>query len=172
MASIENRSRYQVWVKNRDDLTKTFAHNSKCKAEEYFQGLAAQKLKPKLSRLNDNYIIRVRKQGLDDHVLYANSLKEAELVKSKLKVEHSQGLLIDYSQAQNMTFADLLIRYLRDEAPRNKSFEIEAYQINAMLEDAGLPRQSVPEIVAAHRNPCDKVKAMKFRKETGTRVPT
>jgi hypothetical protein len=44
MASIENRSRYQVLVKNRDDLTKTFAHSSKTKAEEYCQSLAAQKL--------------------------------------------------------------------------------------------------------------------------------
>jgi len=170
MASIENRSRYQVSVKNRDDLTKTFAHSSKSKAEEYCQSLEAQKLKPRLSRLDDNYIIRVRTRGRDDQVLYANSLKEAELVKAKLKVEHSQGLFIDYSKAQNTTLADLLIRYLREEAPRNKSFEVEAYKINAMLEDAGLPRQSVATIVATHPNPCGKVKNMKVRKETGARV--
>lgn len=170
MASIENRSRYQVSVKNRDDLTKTFAHSSKTKAEEYCQSLAQQKLKPKLSRLDDNYIVRVRTRGRDDQVLNANSLKDAELVKAKLKVEHSQGLFIDYSKAQNTSLADLLIRYLWDEAPRNKSFEVEAYKINAMLEDAGLPRQSVREIVAAHKNPCDKVKKMEFRKETGIKV--
>ena len=170
MASIENRSRYQVSVKNRDDLTKTFSHSSKSKAEEYLRSLAAQKLKPKLSRLDDNYIIRVRKNGLDEQVLYATSLKEAELVKAKLKVEHSQGLFIDYSKAQNTTFADLLIRYLREETPRNKSFEVESYKINAMLEDAGLPRQSIASIVAAHPNPCDEVRAMRIRKETGTKA--
>ncbi len=170
MASIENRSRFQVSVKNRDDLTKTFAHNSRDKAEEYCQGLQAKKLKPKLSRLDDNYIIRIRQQGMDEQVLYANSLKEAELVKAKLKVEHSQGLFIDYSTAQNTTLADLLIRYLWEVAPRNKSFEIDAYKINAMLEDAGLARQSIADIIAAHPNPCDKVKAMTVRKETGKRV--
>mgnify|MGYP001604868224 CR=1 FL=1 len=170
MASIENRSRYQVSVKNRDDLTKTFAHSSKSKAKEYCHSLEAQKLKPKLSRLDDNYIIRIRTRGRDDQVLYANSMKGAELVKAKLKVEHSQGLFIDYSKAQSTTLADLLIRYLWEEAPRNKSFEVEAYKINAMLEDAGLPRQSVAEIVAKHKNPCDKVKNMKSRKENGTRV--
>jgi hypothetical protein len=57
MASIENRSRYQVSVENRDDLTKTFAHSSKLKAEEYLQTLATQKLKPRLSRWDDNFII-------------------------------------------------------------------------------------------------------------------
>ena len=29
MASIENRSHYQVSVKHRDDLTQTFAHSAK-----------------------------------------------------------------------------------------------------------------------------------------------
>lgn len=172
MASIENRSRYQVSVKNREDLTKTFAHSSKSKAEEYCQSLELQKLKPKLSRLDDNYIIRIRTRtpGRDDQVLYAKSLKDAELVKAKLKVEHSQGLFIDYSKAQSTTLADLLIRYLWEEAPRNKSFEVEAYKINAMLEDAGLPRQPIADIIAKHTNPCDKVRNMKPRKATGTRV--
>jgi hypothetical protein len=44
MASIENRSHYQVTVKNREDLTKTFAHNSRSKAEQYCQSLDSQPL--------------------------------------------------------------------------------------------------------------------------------
>lgn len=103
-------------------------------------------------------------------MLYANSLKQAQLVRAKLRVEHGQGLFIDYSKAQNITLAELVIRYLREEAPRNKSFEIDAYKINAMLEDAGLQRQSITEIVASHPNPCAKVKAMKIRKETGKKM--
>ena len=170
MASIENRSHFQVTVKNRDDLTKSFAHNSRDKAEHYCQSLEAQKLKPKLSRLNNHYIIRIRKKGVSEQVLYANTLKEAELVKSKLLVEHSQGLFIDYAKAQNTTLAALMKRYLWEESPRNKSFEVEAYKINAMLEDAGLPRQSIAEIVASHPNPSDKVKNMKIRTETGKQV--
>lgn len=170
MASIENRSHYQVSVKNRDDLTKTFPHDKQKKAEAYCQSLLVQKFKPKLILLDDHYMVRIRKKGHEDQVLYANSLKEAELVKAKLRVEHSQGLFIDYSKAQNTTLADLMIRYLREEAPRNKSFEIDAYKINAMLEDAGLQRQSIMEIVASHPNPCAKVKAAKIRKETGKKM--
>ncbi|MDN2699159.1 site-specific integrase [Janthinobacterium sp. SUN073] len=170
MASIENRSHYQVSVKNRDDLTKTFPHDKQKNAEAYCQSLRVQKFKPKLILLDDHYMVRIRKKGHEDQVLYANSLKEAELVRAKLKVEHSQGLFVDYSKAQNTTLAELMIRYLREEAPRNKSFEIDAYKINAMLEDAGLQRQSIAEIVASHPNPCAKVKAMKIRKETGKKM--
>lgn len=170
MASIENRSHYQVSVKNRDDLTKTFPHDKQKNAEAYLQSLRVQKFKPKLILLDDHYMVRIRKKGHEDQVLYANSLKEAELVRAKLRVEHSQGLFVDYSKAHNTTLAELMIRYLREEAPRNKSFEIDAYKINAMLEDAGLQRQSITEIVTNHPNVCAKVKAMKIRKESGKKM--
>lgn len=170
MASIENRSHYQVLVKNRDDLTKTFPHDKQKNAKAYLQSLRVQKFKPKLILLDDRYMIRIRKKGLVEQTLYASSLKEAELVRAKLQVEHSQGILIDYSKGQNTTLAELMIRYLHEEAPRNKSFEIDAYKINAMLEDAGLQRQSIAEIVASHPNPCAKVKAMRIRKETGKKM--
>jgi len=58
-------------------------------------------------------------------VLKATSLEEAKLIKSTLEVEHKQGLLIDYAKGQNTTMAALMIRYLREETPRNKSFEID-----------------------------------------------
>ena len=170
MASIENRSHYQVAVKNRDDLTKAFPHNQVKKAEAYCQLLQSQKFKPKLSRLDDHFIVRVREKGVAEQVLHADSLEQAEQIKMTLKVEHGQGLFRDYSKGQNTTLAQAMIRYLWEVAPRNKSFEVEAYKINAMLEDAGLPRQSIAEIVSSHPNPCDKVKGMKIRKENGKKM--
>ncbi|XLZ72871.1 site-specific integrase [Massilia sp. SR12] len=170
MASIENRSHHQVTVKNRDDLTKTFPHNQMKKAEAYCQLLLAEKFKPKLSRLDNHFIVRVREKGVAEQVLHADSLEHAKQIKMTLTVEHGQGLFRDYSKGQNTTLAQAMIRYLREVAPRNKSFEVEAYKINSMLEDAGLPRQSIAEIVASHPNPCDKVKGMKIRKETGKKM--
>jgi integrase len=170
MASIENRSHYQVTVKNRDDLTKTFPHNKVEKAEAYCQLLLSQKFKPKLSRLDDHFIVRVREKGIAEQVLHADSLEQAEQIKMTLKVEHGKGMFRDYSKGQNTTLAQAMIRYLWEVAPGNKSFEVEAYKINAMLEDAGLPRQSIAEIVASHPNPCDKVKEMKIRKENGKKM--
>lgn len=49
MASIENRSRIQVTVKNRDDLTKDFARNADKAIQGYVQELRTQGLKPRLT---------------------------------------------------------------------------------------------------------------------------
>lgn len=170
MASIENRSHYQVTVKNRDDLTQTFAHNARKKAEAYLRSLEAQKLKPKLSRLDNYYAVRDRSVSRPEQTLYARSKAEAEQIKARLESEHQHSLFINYAQGYKTTLADLLIRYLREEAPRHKSFEVEAYKINALLEDAGLERQDLAAIVAAHPNPHPKVAGMHVRKPTGARV--
>lgn len=170
MASIENRSHYEVSVKHRDDLTQTFAYNAKKKAEEYCRSLSAQKLKPKLARLDNYYVVRDRSVSRPEQTLYAHSKAEAETIKARLESEHKQGLFIDYAQGYKHTLADLLVRYLREEAPRHKSFEVEAYKINALLEDAGLARQDLAEIVAQHPNPHPKVAGMKLRKATGARM--
>jgi integrase len=170
MASIENCSHYQVTVKNRTDLTKTFAHNAQNKAEAYRLSLSAQKLKPKLARLDNYYAIRDRSVSRPEQTLYARSKADAEHIKARLESEHQQSLFINYAQAYMTTLADLLIRYLREEAPRHKSFEVEAYKINAQLEDAGLERQDLAAIVVAHPNPHPKVASMRVRKPTGTCV--
>jgi integrase len=170
VASIENRSHFLVTVKNRDDLTKTFPHNRSKVAEAYSRSLESQKLKPKLVRMDDQYAIRDRSISRAGQTLTAKSKAEAELIKSQLENEQKRHIFIDYAQGYKTTFADLLIRYLREEAPRVKSFEVIGYKINAMLEDAGLERQDLAQIVAAHPNPHARVKEMSFRKPTGQRM--
>ncbi|AJX16502.1 site-specific integrase [Burkholderia ubonensis] len=170
MASIENRSHYEVSVKHRDDLTQTFAHNAKKKAEEYCRSLTAQGFKPKLGRLDNYYIVRDRSVSRKEQTLRAGSQAEAESIKNKLEDEQQRSLFIDYARAYQTTLADLLIRYLREEAPRHKSFEVEGYKINALLEDAGFERQDLAKILAAHPNPHPKVASMKIRKPTGARM--
>ena len=46
MASIENRSTFDVKVRNRDDLTRTFAVNRQKELKAYLAELRAQGLKP------------------------------------------------------------------------------------------------------------------------------
>ena len=60
MASIENRSRFKVAVQNRDDLTLTFAHSAVAAVKAYIEELKANGFKPKVSRLNDSFAVRVR----------------------------------------------------------------------------------------------------------------
>ncbi|WP_346380655.1 site-specific integrase [Acidithiobacillus sp.] len=170
MASIENRSRIQVTVKHRDDLTQTFAYNAHQAIRDCLQSLRSQGLKPRLASLDDYYLVRTRSVAHKNQVLIAYSETEAIETKQRLESEHRRGLFIDYTSGQQATLADLLVRYLREEAPRHKSFEVEGYKINALLEDAGLPRQDLAEIVAAHPNPHPRVAGMKFRRPTGIRV--
>jgi integrase len=170
MASIENRSHYQVTVKHRDDLTQTFAHSAKKNAEAYCQSLKDQRLKPKLSRLDNYFVVRTRSVSNRNQTLVACSEVEAIEIKQRLESEQRHGLFINYAQAQTTTLADLLIRYLREEVPRHRSFEVEAYKINGWLEDAGLERQDIREIVANHPNPHPKVAEAKLRKPTGARM--
>jgi integrase len=170
MASIENRSRIQVTVKNRDDLTKQFAYSADKAIQVYVQKLRDEGLKPRLTSLNDHYIVRTRSVGGKNQCIVAHSEAEAIDVKHRLESELRRGLFIDYGSGQKASLADLLVRYLREEAPRHKSFEVEGYKINALLEDAGLPREDLAAIVAMHPNPHPKVASMKMRKATGTRV--
>lgn len=154
MASIENRSRYVVSVQNRDDLTKTFAFNREAALKQYIADLKAQGFKPK-------------------QPLTASSEQEAIDIKQRVEVERRTGLSVDYAKGRSVTFADLLARYLREESPRHKGFEVEGYIINAMLTDAGLPRVDLADAMAAHKNPhpCHAGKNFSRRKGKSVRLP-
>ncbi|WP_395406109.1 hypothetical protein ACHMW6_05305 [Pseudoduganella sp. UC29_106] len=93
MPSIENRSHFKVTVKHRDDLTKTFPHNRSKQAEDYVRSLEAQKLKPKLLRMDDQYAVRDRSVSRVGQTLIAKSMVEAELIKSHLENEHGSPLI-------------------------------------------------------------------------------
>lgn len=167
MASIENRSTFIVTVQNRDDLTKTFAWTREAAVKAYCAHLKAQGLKPRLARSNNRYAVRIREVGRPQQCLYASSEEEALNMQLQLESERRRGLFVDYGKGRSVTFADLLARYLREESPRHKGFEVEGYIINALLADAGLPRVDMAEAFAAHKNPHPRLKRMKFRKSTG-----
>lgn len=170
VASIENKSNYEVTVKNRADLTKAFSHTAKLAAEEYCRSLESQKFKPRLSRLDNSFIVRDRSISRKVQTITASSLIEAQDIKNRLESEHRRSIFTDYAAGYQTTFADLLVRYLWEEAPRQKSFEVVAYKINAMLEDAGLERQDLHAVIAAHPAPHKKVLDMKLRKSMSKRM--
>ncbi len=170
MASIENRSRFKVTVQNREDLTQTFTHSAFKAVKAYVEQLKGQGFKPKASRLNDSFAVRVRQVGYPDQTLFAASESEAVEIQQRIESERRQGLFVDYGKARRYSFGDLLARYLREESPRHKGFEVEGYIINAILEDGGLPRVDIEAAYRAHKNPHPKLAGMKFRKPTGKKV--
>ena len=172
MASIENRSRFKVTVQNRDDLTKTFTYSAVKALKAYIAEMKGNGFKPKASRLNDSFAVRIRQIGYPDQCLFAATEQEAIDIQQRMESERRQGLFVDYGKARRVSFGDLLARYLREESPRHKGFEVEGYIINAILEDAGLPRVDVAEAYRAHPNPHPSLANKKFRKATGKKMRT
>jgi len=170
MASIENRSRFLVTVKNREDLSQTFHYSAKQGLQAHLHQLKSQGFKPKLSRLDDVFAVRVRQIGYPDQCIFAGSDQEAVDIKLAIESERNRGIFTDYRLGWQTKFSDLLTRYLHEESPRHKNFEIEGYKINALLEDAGLPRQDLSEILAKHKSPHPKLASKRLGKPTGRRV--
>lgn len=169
MASIENKSRIQVSVKGHPGLTQLFPHDKGEKASAYVRELSEAGHAPQLASLDDAYLVRFSVNG-ERKSLTATSEKEAVAIKKQLEVDKYRGFFVDYTKARQTTFADLLIRYLEEEAPKTKGFLITGYQVNSWLEDAGLQRQDIAKIHAAHKLPHDR--ELRIPAPTGRRMRT
>ena len=137
MASIENRSRFVVTVKNNDALTKHFPYNRLEAVQAYRDGLRRQSYKPRVDQLDESWLVRIRQTGYPKLQKTFSSEAAAEAFVKKVEAERAQKVFIDYSKSFNTTFAELMVRYLRDEAPRHKSKALLAYKIEGWLEDSG-----------------------------------
>jgi len=155
VASIDNRSRIKIEVNKLSDLTKLFPHTKQAQAAAYFAELRQAGHRPVTTILDEAYLVRYYLNGKRKSFT-AVTMAEAVAIQKRIESEQHYGLFQDYTKAHQTTLADLLIRYLNEVAPRNKGFMIEAYKINAWLEDAGLPCQDIAAIHKAHPNPYDR----------------
>lgn len=166
MPTVENRSRFVVSVKNNATLTKEFPYEKTAAASQYFALLTGQGLKPRIRRTDDAFLIRIRQKGFKELNATFTSAKEAEAFINTVEAERARGLFIDYTQATKTPFSELVARYLREESPKHKSFEMEAYKLNGMLEDAGCARVDLQALIQAD----PRLARAKQRKPTGARV--
>lgn len=143
MASIENRSRFVVTVKNNDALTKHFPFNKLPAVQAYMKELRADGYKPKADQLDESWLVRIRQTGYPKLEKTFSNEATAEAFVKKVEAERAQKIFIDYGKSFNATFADLLVRYLRDEAPGHKSKDLLAYKIEGWLEDSGQKGQKL-----------------------------
>nr|WP_023594097.1 site-specific integrase [Pandoraea pnomenusa] len=136
MATITNRSNFVVTVKNRDDLQKSFPFNQLTQAKAYCTELKKQQLKPRLTQLEDTLSVRIRDKGHRPLVFTVTSLQEAEDSIARIEAERRQGLFIDYTKAHQVTFAQLIRRYMEEEGPKHKGWEkVEKYKCQGWLDD-------------------------------------
>ena len=137
MATIENRSRFVVIVKNNDAKTKYFPYNKVRAVQAYRDELLAGGYKPKVNQLDEHWLVRIRQTGYEPVQATFSSKETAEVFVGKTTEERKRGLFMDYTKAHKATFAELLVRYLQEEAPKHKSAQILAYKIEGWLEDSG-----------------------------------
>lgn len=136
MATITNRSNYVVAVKNRDDLLQSFPYNRLAQAKRYCAELKKQGFKPRLTQLEDCLSVRIRDKGHRPLVFTATSLEEAECSIARIESERRHGLFIDYTKAHQITFAQLIRRYMAEEGPKHKGWEkVEKYKCQGWLDD-------------------------------------
>ncbi|WP_168795264.1 site-specific integrase [Paraburkholderia aromaticivorans] len=136
MATINNRSRLFVSVKNKNDLYREFPHNHLAKAQAYCAELVARKYKPLLGQHENRIEVRILQKGYPNFSYTASSFAEADRVVNRVEGERESGLFIDYTKAHQVTFVDLIERYVREEGPKHKGWEkVEKYKCSGWLED-------------------------------------
>ncbi len=103
MATIQNRSRITVTVKNRPDVTRFFSYNALDKVEGYVGELRSKGFRPKAEQGDDTWEVRSREKGYPTQNITCPSRKEAEALVKKLESERSTGLIRDYTKAHQVT---------------------------------------------------------------------
>ena len=137
MADLTNRSRFCVTVKNRDDLTRHFSFNSIEDVVTYRDELRKKRLKPRVKQLDESWLVRIREKGHKPLSATFKTQAAANSFIARVTEERSRGLFVDYTASLKVSLADLIVRYLLDEAPKHKSHQVLAYSLEGWLADSG-----------------------------------
>lgn len=152
MATIENRSRYTVSVKNRDDLYREFPFTQLAQAKQYAVELGKQDYKPYLTQKENAFLIKITQAGYKPVRYTCHTIQAAEDAIARIEAERRTGLFTDYTKAHQVTFEHLLRRYITEEGPKNKGWaKSEKYKCLAWLEDldGGLAKRIAQKATAA-----------------------
>lgn len=137
MAHIANRSRFRVSVRNKPELTQHFSHDKITAVQAYMVELRTAGYKPKAEQLDESWLVRIRNKGHKPVEATFGSQSDATHFVNKTAEERKRGLFVDYTAGLKVTFADLIVRYLLDEAWKAKSGKVLAYSLEGWLADSG-----------------------------------
>jgi hypothetical protein len=136
LATITNRSRYVVSVKNRPDLTQEFPFTDGQRARARLGELRAKGFKPTLTQREDTLLVRIRVKGLPKQSFQAKTYAEAEAAIQRIESDQHRGLFIDYTRAHKITLAELFEKYIKAECPRHKGGAIETWTLKGFIADS------------------------------------
>jgi hypothetical protein len=146
VASLQNRSRFVVSVKNNGALSQEFPFDQAAEARGYLLQLRQRGYKPALAQREDHILVRFRSRGYPDLTCTFTSMDEAETFERQVRAERKRGLVVDYSKSAGTTVAELIRKYLLEEIPRMKNGTTYAYVLQGMLDDSeGLLERQVAE---------------------------
>ncbi|NKI93887.1 site-specific integrase [Rhizobacter sp. SG703] len=139
MATIANRSRFRVTVKNVPGATRHFSYDQLEAVEAYMQELrrSKKKYKPNVVQLDESWLVRIRTKGQKEQSATFSSLEQAERFIKRVEEERGRSLFADYSKSLKVTLAELIVRYLLEESPKHKSHQVTSYCLEGWLADSG-----------------------------------
>lgn len=141
MASISNRSRYIVSVKNNETLTQEFGFRRLKEAEDYLATLRANGYSSgKLTRADDCFLVRFRELRLRKFSRHVESRDKARELIELVEDQSNNETPLDYVLGAT-SFAKLADRYIEEICKTHKGGTVEAYTLSAMLRDAGYVSQ-------------------------------
>jgi hypothetical protein len=99
-----------------------------------------------------------------------DSRQKAEDFCQQIDAERSRGLFREYTKSHSITYADLMVRFLLKEAPKHRSFQMQAYKLEGRIEDSEAHAQVLLERYRATLYESGKpVRSAKFKmRETGS----
>lgn len=164
MATLINRSRYRVTVRKRPQLTQHFRFDQLDAVEKYMDEQRVQNYEPRVEQLDESWLVRFRDKGFKPLEGTFKSFALADGFIQRVSDERRRGLFVDYTKSLKTSLADLLVRYLKEEAPRGKSAQVLAYSLEGWLEDSG---PTGVQMLADYRDQLRKeglpVRAAKFK---------
>lgn len=136
MATVDNRSNLVISVPKHPELTKSFAYDQQKETQAYYQSLITQGHQPTVEQLEDSIQVRIRRVGHKDLTETFSSMAAADSFVKRIESEQSQGLFIDYTSASNVTFAQIIERYIAEECPGQKGGANYTIMLRAILADS------------------------------------
>lgn len=169
MASLQNRSPLVVTVAQQPKLTREFRFDQPEKADAYMAELKAQAAREgkaidvTVAQLDTSWEVRIRQRGYKAINITAGSLEDAEKLALKVKSDRAQGLVVDYTKAHHVTFAELMVMHIAKHK-RPKSFSHDFYKVAAWLRDGGAHGKKLLADFQAEREAAGKPQPrLKFR---------
>lgn len=137
MATITNRSNFVVSVPRLPEHTSSFPYNAQSAIAACIKKLKEQGFKPVIKQLEDKLHVRLRRVGYPDQLSTFESAAKVDAYIKRVESEQTQGLFIDYTAAANVTFAQLIERYITEVCPTLKGGgETSIYMLRALVEDS------------------------------------